>query len=102
MGEIADMMINGEMCQSCGVFILDDDGHGVGYPSFCGGCQTEQGINEFGQKLEDEHHEPNCTTKDGKPIYRPGKTNCPQCNKLVKKAGLIHHIKTVHPVKKNG
>ena len=35
MGEIADMMINGELCCLCGVH-LDDDGNG--YPVVCRSC----------------------------------------------------------------
>lgn len=36
MGEIADMMINGLMCQYCGEF-MDDFGE-PGYPRSCGCC----------------------------------------------------------------
>ena len=88
MGEIADMMLEGQMCQGCGEILGDGDG----YPTFCGGCQSENGINELGETASDT----GTTTKDGKPIRRPGKTNCPQCNKLVKIVGLDQHIKDVH------
>lgn len=37
MGEIADMMISGLLCQTCGVLI---DGEEPGYPRFCTGCDT--------------------------------------------------------------
>lgn len=37
MGEIADMMLDGTMCQVCGEFM----GDAVGYPVTCGGCQTD-------------------------------------------------------------
>jgi hypothetical protein len=32
MGEIADMMIDGTMCQMCGMFIEDGP---LGYPGYC-------------------------------------------------------------------
>ena len=32
MGEIADMMIGGEMCAMCGVYL---EGDGVGFPAYC-------------------------------------------------------------------
>lgn len=33
MGDIADAMIGGTLCQGCGVYI------GAGFPSFCGSCK---------------------------------------------------------------
>ncbi len=40
MGEIADMMINGRMCEQCGVYM--DDGEEPGYPRLCPGCEEEK------------------------------------------------------------
>ncbi|KKP51586.1 MAG: hypothetical protein UR43_C0019G0029 [candidate division TM6 bacterium GW2011_GWF2_33_332] len=37
MGEIADSMINGEFCQSCGEYI----GNATGYPRHCSGCKPK-------------------------------------------------------------
>ena len=37
MGEIAEMMLDGTMCQVCGEFM----GFSVGYPVTCTGCQPE-------------------------------------------------------------
>jgi len=34
MGDIADMMLEGCMCQSCGEYLGDGDG----YPVFCANC----------------------------------------------------------------
>jgi len=39
MGEIADMMIEGDMCQGCGVFI--DNPFGI--PGYCLSCDPENG-----------------------------------------------------------
>jgi len=39
MGEIADMMLEGCLCVSCGAY-LDDDGDG--FPVMCAGCQDEE------------------------------------------------------------
>lgn len=41
MGEIAEMMLNGEMCQSCGEWMgdhTDPDFEGQGFPGLCTGC----------------------------------------------------------------
>jgi len=38
MGEIADMMLEGVLCEGCGVYI----GEGEGFPGLCGGCADER------------------------------------------------------------
>ena len=38
MGEIADMMLDGTICQGCGEWLCDGE-DGPGYPGFCAGCQ---------------------------------------------------------------
>ena len=75
MGEIADLMINGDMCQFCGE-PLDD---GNGYPQSCGCCDVSP-----------------TTSTDSAAQLNPKKTNCPQCGKRVKKAGLQDHIDKIH------
>lgn len=37
MGEIAEMMVNGEMCEGCGEWLLNEDmeTENVGYPQYC-------------------------------------------------------------------
>lgn len=39
MGDIADMMLEGVLCQGCGE-LLDETGEGLGYPAYCDGCQS--------------------------------------------------------------
>ena len=46
MGEIAEMMLDGTMCEGCGEFL----GDALGYPTRCAGCQSEEGVNQHGQK----------------------------------------------------
>jgi len=42
MGEIADMMMNGDLCEQCGVYI----GPGDGFPALCPACsRADQGEN---------------------------------------------------------
>ena len=57
MGDIADSMINGEMCAVCGVYLepgekvyvqgtdtevtMPEDGSGYGIPVVCDGCNDE-------------------------------------------------------------
>lgn len=35
MGEIAEMMLDGTLCEGCGEYL---DGGGMGFPMRCGGC----------------------------------------------------------------
>jgi len=37
MGEIADMLLRGVLCERCGVFLGDE----VGYPCYCEDCRSK-------------------------------------------------------------
>jgi hypothetical protein len=39
MGEIADAMLNGEMCEWCGIYL---EGEPPGYPQLCSDCQQDE------------------------------------------------------------
>ena len=49
MGEIAEMMLDGTMCQQCGEYI----GEPVGYPIYCENCESE---NQDDGEDNDEFH----------------------------------------------
>lgn len=52
MGEIAEMMINGDLCENCGEFI-DDEG-GDGFPRYCSSrCASDRGADEDDDAYED-------------------------------------------------
>lgn len=40
MGEIADMMLDGTLCERCGVYI-DDEDESPGFPRLCDACAQE-------------------------------------------------------------
>lgn len=75
MGDYADMIIDGTMCESCGEFI----GPGDGFPRQCRGCCADQRRNQ-------------------KPMVTPsGKIQCPHCNrKLRNEQGLHDHLRDKH------
>lgn len=51
MGEIADAMINGEMCEWCGEWLGGD----AGFPRLCAGCQnTPEGKERIRQEKPDK------------------------------------------------
>lgn len=70
MGEVAEMMLDGTLCQGCGVLMPDHQA--PGYPRTCTCC------------LQD--------------YDRPStpKVTCPTCGKRVKAAGLADHQRVVH------
>ena len=78
MGDIADMMLDGCLCQGCGVYL----GEGDGFPEFCLGCQHEQGV-------------PN--KKHPHQTISPLKAPCRYCGKHYKKSGLHAHTMAKHP-----
>lgn len=78
MGEVTEMMLDGILCESCGVAI----GDGVGYPRKCGHCQRQE--------------------RAMAPQTAPEKVSCPHCKKRVKAAGLHDHIRAVHDALSGG
>jgi Zn finger protein HypA/HybF involved in hydrogenase expression len=71
MGEIAEMMLEGTLCEGCGVFMGDA---GPGHPRRCWDCRKDQtGIH---------------------PLLR--KVNCPRCQRRVKEVGLADHMRDKH------
>ena len=70
MGEIAEMMLDGTLCQQCGEFMGDE----CGYSRTCKGCSS-----------------------DAKQALT--KASCPRCHKRVKITGLTDHLRDVHKVK---
>jgi hypothetical protein len=74
MGEIADMMLNGTLCQGCGVYLGSDNG----YPTLCSSCKRER--------------IPNPIT----PPRDPNKVACRWCRRHVKVSGLADHMRVKH------
>ena len=75
MGDIADIMLDGTLCASCG----EELGYGTGYPQFCAAC--DPGIMEL--------------------PYRDTQHQCLKCGKkLQTKAGLDDHVAAVHTRKR--
>ena len=70
MGEIAEMMLDGALCEGCGVAM--GDGKSPGYPRKCSDCLPSSG-----------------------PLVR--KVKCEKCGRRVRKTGLQDHMRAVHP-----
>lgn len=82
MGEMAEMMLDGTLCEACGTYI-DDDGD-EGFPRYCSNqCARDRGAT---------YALPNPTFT----VPNPSKTNCPICRKRIKLAGVADHMRDVH------
>ena len=78
MGDIADMMLDGTLCECCGVAL--DEGKSLGVPGYCSKqCAIERGV-----------------TIAAKPKPSAGKMQCPFCPRQVKITGLGQHVLAVH------
>lgn len=71
MGDVADAILDGDLCQECGVYI----GAGHGYPRSCRKCSKP-------------YH--------GPPIEPLPKVTCTICGKRVKGVGLKNHQRDAH------
>jgi hypothetical protein len=68
MGEIADLMLDGGMCQGCGELLHGGD-DGPGFPGWCEGCMPADGLE---------------AARKRSPLRakRPKTIPCPNCTKL--------------------
>lgn len=79
MGEIADMMLDGTMCQGCGVWLHGGE-DGPGYPGYCRGCRPDSAARE------PQFVKPKSIAK----------VACKVCGRHVKTAGLKDHMRDKH------
>ena len=84
MGEIADMMIDGTLCEGCGVYL--DDGPS-GYPRRCADCEESE-------RIADIHANVVASAKRHK-------VKCHICGKRVSPEGLKQHKDAKHPVERS-
>ena len=71
MGDIAEMMLEGVLCEGCGVNLA---GPAPGHPRYCKHCKRErQPVNPVSTKVR-----------------------CHRCGKRVVKAGLDNHMRDAH------
>ena len=73
MGDIADMMLDGTLCEGCGVYVDDET---TGYPRRCAACRVA--LREHGAFPKNPHR-------------------CPVCGKALKNwHGVLAHGEAVH------
>ena len=75
MGEIAEMMLDGTLCEGCGVYLPGD---ADGYPRRCKHCAAERA--------------------EAKRKPTAPRATCPTCKRRVKLAGLSDHQRDAHGI----
>ena len=107
MDEIADLMIYGEACSLCGVYL----GPATGYPRTCPRCTADTEIEvikrpktvrrdpgkikcpECPQQMKIDGFDQHMLHVHGRPLpVREGKVQCPKCERQVKIGGLAQHM----------
>lgn len=84
MGEIAEMMLDGTMCEGCGEF-LHGGNDGPGFPGRCCSCRN---------MIETDVHRQRSAIR---PSKRPDSAQCSICKKRCKsEAGLQAHMADKH------
>lgn len=83
MGDVADMLIDGTLCEDCGA-VIDDDS--PGHPRCCNDCERERGIA--------------AVDSAARTLAAETRVTCRQCGKRVKYAGLRDHQRDKHGVTK--
>lgn len=88
MGEIADMMLDGTLCEGCGEYL---DGESDGIPRYCGGCDSSVPMHYTTPK--DRRRSANSTAS----INARKPFRCPTCPRRFGTAvGMKHHHRDVH------
>lgn len=77
MGEIAEMMLDGTLCEGCG---CTNRKGGLGFPWRCSSCMRDQ---------------PKAAPRKT-PTTNSTKVACPTCGRRVKRAGLNDHVRDAH------
>lgn len=89
MGDIADMMLDGTLCQGCGCFI---SANSQGFPGYCGSCGREA---KAGRKQAN-------VARSAAQHAAAKKSPCHACGRRVSFVGMADHIKDSHGIKADG
>jgi hypothetical protein len=90
MGDVADMMLDGTLCEKCGEFI----GDAVDFPRACKSCAAWE--RDHGRDMRK-------TGLGGYQDHGPlptAKVKCSTCGRKVKAAGLDDHMRDAHAAKR--
>lgn len=82
MGDIADMMLEGVLCEGCGVYL----GSGNGFPGRCNSCARENKADLTATNI----------ARNKAQHAAAKKIPCTTCGKRVSTIGMKDHIRDAH------
>jgi tRNA(Ile2) C34 agmatinyltransferase TiaS len=83
MGDIADMMLDGDLCEGCGVYM---GSAGQGFSRRCASCSREhKAANKVANVARNQAEH-----------AAAQKIPCPVCGKRIKTVGMADHVKDAH------
>lgn len=95
MGDAADMMLDGTLCEGCGVFM---DGEACDYPRLCADCAKDR--RSMGREVErNGDFWIDCGQKKPAKARSLAKVKCPTCGRKVKHNGLKDHQRDAHAIR---
>lgn len=91
MGEIAELMLDGTLCESCGVYLGATD---MDCPCLCSECAKDRyaaghAVKKIGRVWIDGG------TRKSTP-KKANRLHCPTCAKMVKPLGMADHNRVMH------
>lgn len=95
MGEYADMIIDGEVCQLCGVFLGDAPGH----PRYCPDCNAQAHQKPQNKQLQCPHCERKFIHERALDAHSVAKHGTEPTTKFVRKQLAAGTIKRAEPNK---
>lgn len=104
MGDIADMMLDGTLCEGCGVYIDHPDADMADWPRLCASCAKD--ARRHGASLRDDGfggYQVTGTSQDIETVSVPRncKVICPECGKRSKAAGIWDHMRNAHGIERD-
>ena len=88
MGEVAEMMLTGVLCEGCGGYL---EGKAEGYPRYCCTQCAKDRDADLSQVVT--------RTKDLKLSEKKPKRQCGICKAWIKEVGMKDHVRDKHEVK---
>lgn len=100
MGEVAEMMLEGFLCEGCGEVMGDmETGEGQGFPGLCAACQADVG-DDVVYSLPPPNSNPVRVRQQNEALLKipaPSAHRCTQCNRrFATEAGLRDHKRMKH------
>lgn len=95
MGDVADMMLDGTLCQSCGELLIDEHTEPNGFPSLCPGCAEDHPLGDVIKEVDARQVELRMAAHFGV-LTRETPTQCPFCKRWVKAIGFSDHFRDKH------